>query len=144
MTSSSVFGSAPLREGEPERSSDRKFGLTFAAVGLLIGAVKLWWGENTGWFWLAGGGALIALATTCPRVLAPLNRVWGQLSIMLHRLVSPIVMFVVFITTVIPVGLIMRALGKDPLRLRPDPEAATYWIDRKPPGPAPGTMKNQF
>jgi hypothetical protein len=38
----------------------------------------------------------------------------------------------------------MRALGKDPLRLRRDPEAKTYWIDREPPGPAPETMTEQF
>jgi hypothetical protein len=53
-------------------------------------------------------------------------------------------MLVVFVTTVVPVGLLMRVLGKDPLRLKPDPATASYWIDRKPAGPAPATMKNQF
>ena len=90
------------------------------------------------------GGAFIVLAATFPQILAPLNRLWTRLSIVLHKVVSPIVMLVIFVTTVIPVGLIMRALRKDPLRLRPDMEATTYWIDRKPPGPAYGSMKNQF
>ena len=56
----------------------------------------------------------------------------------------PVVMLVVFVATVVPIGLILRFLGKDPLRLKLDPTATTYWIDREPPGPAPGTMKNQY
>jgi hypothetical protein len=58
--------------------------------------------------------------------------------------VSPVAMGLVFVTTVVPIGLVMRALGKDPLRLRRDSDAASYWIPRDPPGPAPDTMKNQF
>jgi hypothetical protein len=43
-----------------------------------------------------------------------------------------------------PMGLLMRVLGKDLLQLRRDPDVATYWIDRTPPGPASESMKNQF
>ena len=50
----------------------------------------------------------------------------------------------VFFTTVMPIGLLMRAVGKDPLRLRREPAAGSYWIAREPPGPEPDTMKNQF
>ena len=46
--------------------------------------------------------------------------------------------------TVLPIGLIMRARGKDPLRLKRPSDANTYWIARQPPGPAPETMKDQF
>jgi len=126
------------------RSTDRGFGLTFAAIGLAIGAAKLWWGNSTGWFWLAGGATLLTLALASPRLLQPLNRLWGRFAVLLHRIITPVVMLVVFVTTVVPVGLLMRVLGKDPLRLKPDPATASYWIDRKPAGPAPATMKNQF
>jgi hypothetical protein len=73
-----------------------------------------------------------------------LNRVWLRLGLVLYKVVSPIAMGLVFVTTVVPIGLVMRALGKDPLRLRRDSHAASYWIQRDPPGPAPDTMKNQF
>ena len=49
-----------------------------------------------------------------------------------------------FYATVTPIGLIMRTLGKRPLRLKFDPEAESYWIERKPPGPEPETMIRQF
>jgi hypothetical protein len=50
----------------------------------------------------------------------------------------------VFFGAVLPTGLIMRALGKDPLRLKRRPDANSYWIERHPPGPAHKSMKDQF
>ena len=64
--------------------------------------------------------------------------------LVLYKVVNPIAMGLVFYTTVVPIGLALRACGKDPLRLRRDPQAASYWIAREPPGPEPDTMKQQF
>jgi hypothetical protein len=144
MIGGGLFEANPDRGGDAYRSSERGFGLTFAAIGVAVGLAKLWSGQSIGWVWLAGAAALAALALACPWILAPFNRLWGRLAVLLQRVVTPVVMLVVFVATVVPTGLIMRALGKDPLRLKPDPAAATYWIDREPSGPAPGTMKNQF
>jgi hypothetical protein len=58
--------------------------------------------------------------------------------------VNPIVMALVFFGTVLPTGLVMRALGRDPLRLKRRPNVNSYWIERRPPGPAPESMKDQF
>ena len=49
-----------------------------------------------------------------------------------------------YYSLLMPIGLVMRLCGKDPLRLRRDPDAPSYWLVRDPPGPAPETMKNQF
>jgi hypothetical protein len=84
------------------------------------------------------------VALLWPAVLAPLNRIWTRFGLLLHRIVSPVVLGVMFFGVVTPMGLVMRALGKDPLRLRFDPAARTYWIERRPPGPAPDTLNNQF
>jgi hypothetical protein len=86
----------------------------------------------------------LAAALLYPAVLNPLNRAWLKFGLLLHRLVSPFVMGLVFFGTVLPTGLIMRAMGKDLLRLKPQPDAESYWIVRQPPGPAPETMKDQF
>jgi hypothetical protein len=79
-----------------------------------------------------------------PGLLAPLNRVWTRIGLLLHRVVSPVVIGVLFFTTITPMGLVMRWLGHDPLRLGFDADARSYWIERRPPGPAPETMSNQF
>ena len=63
---------------------------------------------------------------------------------LLHAVVNPIVMAILFYVAVLPTGLLMRAMGKDMLRLKREPENESYWILRRPPGPAPETMKDQF
>ena len=87
------------------RSSERSFGLTFAAIGFAIGFAKLWYGQRIGWVWLSGAGAILTLALLCPWILVPFNRIWGQLALLLQRFVTPVVMLVVFVATVVPIGL---------------------------------------
>ena len=95
--------------------------------------------------WALVVAAAFLLATLAfPRMLAPLNRVWLRFGLVLHACISPVIMGLVFFTTVTPIGLVRRWLGKDPLRLRWDRDAVTYWIARDPPGPAPDTMSRQF
>ena len=62
----------------------------------------------------------------------------------LHYVVTPVVMGLLFFLTVTPIALVMRARGKDPLRLKRDDGSASYWIVRQPPGPEPDTMRRQF
>ena len=91
---------------------------------------------------VAAAFAVVALAI--PRALGPLSRAWQGLGKAIHKVVNPVVMGLLFYLTVTPTGLLMRLFGKDPLRLRFDPEAKSYWIERRPPGPAPETMHQQF
>jgi saxitoxin biosynthesis operon SxtJ-like protein len=132
------------REDDIVGSSDRAFGLTLAAVFAVIGVVRLALGHSYAGWWLCAAAVMLAFALAWPAALAPLNRLWLRLGLVLYKVVNPLVMGLVFFTTVMPIGLLMRALGKDPLRLRRDPAAGSYWITREPPGPEPDTMKNQF
>jgi hypothetical protein len=132
------------RDEEGVGASDRAFGLTLAGVCGFVGAIRLALGHHLALWWLGAAGIALIIALFWPAALAPLNRVWLRLSLVLYKVVNPVAMGLVFFTTVAPTGLIMRALGKDPLRLKRDPGAASYWIAREPPGPAPDTMKNQF
>jgi hypothetical protein len=133
-----------VRDHEVVGSSDRSFGLTIAAVCGFVGAVRMALGhEHWGW-WLAVALIAATLALFRPRALAPLNVLWLRLGLLLYKVVNPIAMGLVFFMTVVPIGLIMRACGKDTLRLRRDPDTASYWIVRDPPGPEASTMKNQF
>jgi hypothetical protein len=62
----------------------------------------------------------------------------------LGRVLGDILLGVLFFAVVLPAGLAMRAIGRDPLRLRRDPKASSYWVPRDMPGPTAGTMKSQF
>ena len=133
-----------LRQEEVVGGSDRGFGLVFAGVFAIIGAVKLWHGHAGGGIWCAAALVFLILAIVRPMLLAPLNRLWLKLGLLLYKVVNPIVMALIFSLAILPTGLLMRLFRKDPLRLKCDPQARTFWIERRPPGPAPDTMRNQF
>jgi hypothetical protein len=120
------------------------FGLVFAVFFFLVGAWPWVRGRDVRWWVLAVSAVFLVVALARPAVLTPLNRLWTRFGLLLHSVVSPVVLGIVFYTTVTPIGLLMRLLGKDPLRLKIDPDASTYWIERRPPGPAPDTMRQQF
>jgi predicted membrane metal-binding protein len=116
----------------------------FAAVFAIVGLWPLWDGGPARWWSMGAAGALAAIALLRPATLAPFSRLWTRFGVLLHAAVSPLVLGLLFYLTVAPTGLLMRLFGKDPLRLKRDPEAATYWIARTPPGPAPESLRNQF
>lgn len=132
------------RQEEVVGSSDRAFGLTIGGVCVFIGTIRLALGHNHPFWWMGAGLVLLAFGLVWPAVLAPFNRLWLRLGLLLYRVVNPIMMALLFVTTIVPIGLLLRAFGKDPLRLRRDPDAASYWLPRDPPGPLPEGMKNQF
>ncbi len=88
--------------------------------------------------------AFLLVAVVYPKLLAPLNHLWFKFGLLLHKIVNPVVLAIMFFLVITPIGLLMRALGKDPLRLRLDKAATSYWIDRTPPGPSPDTLGDQF
>jgi hypothetical protein len=132
------------RDDEIVGSSDRTFGLTLAGVGSLIGTTKLWYGQESARWWLAAAAILLVAAVIYPPALAPLNRLWLRLGLVLYKVINPIVMGLIFIAGVLPTGLVMRALGRDPLRLKRDAGAASYWIARAPADARSEPMKHQF
>ena len=132
------------REHAVEGSSDRSFGIVFTVVFLVIAGWPLLSGNPPRW-WAAGiAAAFLALALVRPALLAGLNRQWMKLGLLLGRIVSPIALGILFFGIVTPLGVVMRLAGKDPLRLRRDGGARSYWIARQPPGPPPDSMTNQF
>jgi len=132
------------REEAVQGSSDRAFGFVFAAVFLAIAIFPWVFGGSLRIWSLVVAAVFGVVALAVPRVLAPLNRLWLKFGLLLHRVVSPIVLGIMFFLVVTPMGLLMRALGKDLLRLRFDRAASTYWIQREPPGPPPDSFTDQF
>jgi hypothetical protein len=124
--------------------SERSFGIVFAAVFALIGVWPWLFGRSPRLWALALAAIFLAAAFAAPKLLAPLNRLWFRFGLLLHRVVNPIVMAFLYFGAVVPTGLVLKALRKDLLRLSLDKSAATYWIERNPPGPRRGSMQKQF
>ena len=139
------------RKEEVKGSSDRSFGLTVGGILLAIAGVRaglhLWDGTAPGWLEgaLAGIGLLLVVfGLAAPKRLAPLNRAWTRLGLILFKVVNPVVLGLIYLTTVVPIGLLMRLMGRDLLNLKFARQASSYWVVREPPGPAPETMTRQF
>ena len=132
------------REDHVKSSSDRGFGQVFAGFFALTSALSYWKG-GVGWHWMLPLAAVFLIAAyAAPGVLAPLNKLWTKLGLLIYKVMNPIVLGLLFFVTIMPIGLLMRAFGKDFLRMKIDRAAKSYWIERTPPGPPPQSMRNQF
>ncbi|MBV9561917.1 MAG: hypothetical protein JOY90_15925 [Bradyrhizobium sp.] len=132
-----------VREEISAPGSDRSFGLVMAAA-LLVVSLLNGWHRGRLWPWELGLALVFLLAAwLAPSALHPLNRLWMRLGLVLHKIVNPIVMGLLFYGTIWPTGIVMRLRGRDLLRLKREPAAESYWIVREP-GPAPESMRDQF
>ena len=122
-------------------SSNRNFGLVFFVVFLIVALWPLKYEENIRLWSLAVSIVFFILGILNSKLLAPFNRLWFKLGIFLGTIVSPIVMGLVYFLVVTPVGIFMRLLGNDLLKMRKEKNTSTYWIKRDK---QQSTMKKQF
>lgn len=132
------------RKDDLKVGSERSFGLVFAGAFLILGLFPLVRSQGVH-AWALGLSALfLALSLIAPAVLRPLNVVWFRVGLLLHHVTSPIILGLLFYGTILPIALVYRLLGRDPLLLKFDRDLPTYWSERNPPGPAPESMRQQF
>ena len=131
--------SEEIRVGSP-----RAFGFVFAVISAIV---ALWPLLNGAPVRLSAAGIAFVFATVAiikPSLLQPLNRLWFGFGMLLHKIVNPLVMGLLFFITVTPIALIFRLIGKDPLNRKLDPNCESYWIERSPDEISPDSMRNQF
>ena len=122
-------------------SSNRSFGFLFFIVFLAISLWPLKSQEDLRLWAFILALFFFVLGILNSKFLTPLNKLWMKFGIFLGSIISPFVMGVVFFMVVTPVGLIMRFLGKDLLRIKKSKFVSTYWISREKQN---NTMKRQF
>ena len=121
-------------------SSNRSFGIVFFIVFLLVALYPLIKSQEIRIWSLIISIIFLALGLKNSIVLTPLNKLWFKFGIFLGKIVSPLVMGIIFFLVVTPIGLIMRLLGKDLLNLKYNTHKS-YWIEKVGPK---SKMKNQF
>ena len=125
---------------KPKLPSNRNFGIVFFVVFLIISFYPLTYdGDIIRWSFVISIIFLI-LGLINSKTLTPFNRLWFKFGILLGRIISPIIMGIIFFFVVTPIGLIMRIFGKDVLNLKFS-KNKTYWIEKTGPK---SKMKNQF
>ena len=124
-----------------EKPSEKSFGVIFSIVFLILSLYPLINSEGLRIWALVVSAIFLLFAFLAPTILILPNKLWFKFGMLLGSIVAPIVMALVYFITVLPIGLIMRLLGKDLLKLKLDKSAKSYWIERREPI---GSMKNQF
>jgi Saxitoxin biosynthesis operon protein SxtJ len=132
------------RQQQIEGSSNRSFGFVLVIAFAVVCAWPLAQGRAPRWWALLPAFLFAALAALRPHWLGWANRLWTGLGVLLGKIVAPVALGVLFYGVLTPIGWIMRLAGKDPLRLRLDSSASSYWIERQPPGPPPDSMTHPY
>ena len=130
---------------KPPLPSDRSFGLTFAAVFALLAG---WLAYKGNGYWVASLGvsaAFAMLAVVIAKLLHPLNVAWMWFGGVLHRIVSPMVLGIIYFGGFTPVALVFKLRGRDALNRKFESSRPSYWLHRTPPGPdAERSFPRQF
>jgi hypothetical protein len=124
--------------------SNKKFGLFFSAIFVSVAAyahLKLW--SEFSVFALMTSTLFAIAAFLMPQILTPLNRIWFSLGLLLGKIVSPIVLGLIFFVLITPVSIFTRLFGRDELKIKKR-TVESYWVDRSPPGPSSESFKNQY
>ena len=121
-------------------SSNRSFGIVFFVVFCLIAIYPLLNKGDIRFWSLIISVIFLILGLLNSKILSPLNKIWFKFGIFLGKIVSPLVMGLIFFAVVTPIGILMRIMNKDLLNLKFN-KKSTYWIEKNEPK---SKMKNQF
>ena len=121
-------------------NSNRSFGIVFFVVFLLIAFYPLLQGNDLRIWSLITSLIFLTLGLLNSKILKPLNKMWFKLGLFLGKIISPLIMGIIFFIVVTPIGIIMRLFNKDLLNLKYNKEKS-YWIKKMGPK---SKMKNQF
>ena len=121
-------------------SSNRSFGLVFFIFFLIVSFYPLYFDNSLNIWALILSIIFLILGLINSRILTPLNILWFKFGMLLGRIISPIIMGMVFFFVVTPTGLLMKLFNKDLLRLKKK-NTKSYWITKSN---EKSSMKNQF
>lgn len=122
------------------KESNRSFGLVFFIFFLIIAFYPVFNGNEIKIYFVIISLIFLVLGLINSAILSPLNKIWLKFGLLLGKIVSPIVMGIIFFLVVTPIGILMRILGKDILNLSYN-KKKSYWIKRYS---SKSKMKNQF
>ena len=122
----------------------REFGLTVGVILVILGLVGLWRDKGIYPYFLGIGISLIILGVSFYKALMPFQKFWMGLAVILGFFVSRIILFILFYFVLVPIGLIMRLLGKDILDQKIDKNKKSYWHKRKDYPKDKHSYENQY
>jgi len=125
---------------EVKIGSNKSFGIVFSVVFFIIAIFPILNNDNIRVWSLVISLIFLVLGLINSKLLSPLNKIWFKFGLILSKVVSPVIMGIIFFLVVTPIGILMKILKKDLLNLKFN-NNNSYWIEKKD---SQSTMKNQF
>lgn len=123
---------------------NRAFGGLIVVVLLAVSLTGWLYGQGIHGWSLVSAMAVLLIAWLRPSWLTPATRGWLMFGQLLHRIVSPITLGVLFFGVITPMAVVMRLAGRDILLRRFNPAAPSYWVERRPAGPEAASLFRQY
>lgn len=123
------------KKKQTETQRLRKFGLVMAVAFALFGALLLWRGREWAMWLEYVAAAFLVLGLLVPRALKVVETPWMKLAHLLGVVMTTLILTLTFFLVMTPMGLLLRAMGKDLLGMKGDPSLPTYWVPVEPDGP---------
>ena len=122
---------------------NRKFGITVGIAFLLLASL-MWWRERETGATILGalGAALFIGGILLPNRLGSIHRGWMRFALMISKVTTPIFMGLVYYLSVLPIGIVMRVLGKNPMTRHE--KDSSFWVDRRGEGALQSDLERQF
>jgi hypothetical protein len=108
----------------------RTFAFTLSCALGFLGGLVLWRKGETGFLLWVIGMVILSMGLLKPRLLEPIHKGWMGISFLTGFFMTHLILALMYYLVFTPMALVMRALGKDPLRLKHDGKARSYWIKR--------------
>lgn len=111
-------------------SSEKGFGIVFSIFFFLLSIYSFIYKINTGYIFILISISLLLISFAKPRILKIPNFLWHKLSIVLSKVSSPIIMFFIYSISILPIGIILKIIGKESEIKKIDQKSSSYWIKK--------------
>lgn len=131
------------RQNELRLPSDRSFGVVFSTFFALVAFLPLLSGKEAR-YWAVVPAILTAIVSVMkPSALHRANLLWARCGAVLQRVFNPVILAILYYAVMVPLGIMARMLRQDPLHLKFNPHADSYWV-RPEKSETSASMINQF
>ena len=138
-----AFENYDRNQGLPTLASDRSFGLLFGGIFLVLGSIRHFPDLFGAYLWYLLAVMLLGISFFKPHLLAPFKKCWLKLGEVLHRIMNPLLLGILFFGLLTPMAIMARIRGRDLLRIKYNSSLKSYWIIRNS-DKNNTDLKNQF
>lgn len=134
----------PSLQDNEELPSNRSFGIVFTLCFLIISILPTLHEGSLNKITMLIAALIAAITAFRQSWLSPLNKQWTKFGSILHKVINPVILGALYVLAILPIGILYKALKKDPLKISKTNSTPSYWIERQSPEHSRKSMQRQF